>query len=99
MFNINDKLNRFQFLICILIGTFGCGIVAGICFIPGYGAMDIMGCLFIVLGWLVIVCSMFQRLNDIGWSRWLFLLNFVPYVNILFFIVILFSRGRGLGWT
>ena len=33
-----------------------------------------------------------RRLNDIGWSRWLTLLYFVPWIQLIF-VLILFFKG------
>ena len=74
--------------------SFACGGVAGLSFSSSFYILNLMGWWFVAIGFITSIISTLFRLNDIGWSRWLFLLNFVPYVNILFFIVILFSRGR-----
>ncbi|MCJ8168535.1 DUF805 domain-containing protein [Atopomonas sediminilitoris] len=56
------------------------------------------------LGWLIMIAAFIgilvygvtigvQRLHDIGWSGWLYLLNLVPVVNWVFPIVVLVMPG------
>ncbi|WP_342243985.1 DUF805 domain-containing protein [Pseudomonas sp. OTU5201] len=42
---------------------------------------------------VVSVCIGVQRLHDIGWSGWLWLLNFVPVVGSVFALLMLFVPG------
>ncbi|MDH4582665.1 DUF805 domain-containing protein [Pseudomonas sp. BN415] len=44
---------------------------------------------------VVSVCIGVQRLHDIGWSGWLWLLNFVPIVGSVFALLMLFVPGTG----
>ena len=77
--------------------------VVGYLVIAVAGGM-VIGDFLAPLGWLIgiaaFIASMVysvsfsvQRLHDIGWSGWLVLLNFVPFVNIVFPFLMLFMPG------
>lgn len=69
------------------------GVGAGI----GFAIHPVVGGLIAtVLGIAAIVVSVqinVQRLHDIGWSGWLYLLNFVPIVGSVFPLLLLFIPG------
>lgn len=52
--------------------------------------LTIAACLALVV---VSVCIGVQRLHDMGWSGWLWLLNFVPIVGSVFALLMLFMPG------
>ncbi|MDH4560909.1 DUF805 domain-containing protein [Pseudomonas sp. BN411] len=54
------------------------------------GLLTIAACLALVV---VSVCIGVQRLHDMGWSGWLWLLNFVPVVGSVFALLMLFMPG------
>lgn len=54
------------------------------------GLLTLVACLALVV---VSVCIGVQRLHDIGWSGWLWLLNFVPIIGSVFALVMLFMPG------
>ena len=54
------------------------------------GLLTLVACLALVV---VSVCIGVQRLHDIGWSGWLWLLNFVPVVGSVFALLMLFMPG------
>ncbi|GLZ89327.1 hypothetical protein Pres01_53780 [Metapseudomonas resinovorans] len=54
------------------------------------GLLTLVACLALVV---VSVCIGVQRIHDIGWSGWLWLLNFVPIVGSVFALLMLFMPG------
>jgi len=52
--------------------------------------------LFVPLSWIAIV-NYIRRPHDLGRSGWLILVMFVPIVNFLFFIYMLFAPGKPAG--
>ncbi|MDH4653513.1 DUF805 domain-containing protein [Pseudomonas sp. JS3066] len=52
--------------------------------------LTLVACLALVV---VSVCIGVQRLHDIGWSGWLWLLNFVPIIGSVFALIMLFMPG------
>ncbi len=54
------------------------------------GLLTMVACVAMVV---VGVCIGVQRLHDIGWSGWLWLLNFVPVVGSVFALLMLFMPG------
>ncbi|QEY61015.1 DUF805 domain-containing protein [Metapseudomonas lalkuanensis] len=54
------------------------------------GLLTIAACLALVVA---SVCIGVQRLHDMGWSGWLWLLNFVPVVGSVFALLMLFMPG------
>lgn len=54
------------------------------------GLLTLVACLALVV---VSVCIGVQRLHDMGWSGWLWLLNFVPIVGSVFALLMLFMPG------
>ncbi|MCY1334399.1 hypothetical protein D9M69_201530 [compost metagenome] len=54
------------------------------------GLLALVACLALAV---VSVCIGVQRLHDIGWSGWLWLLNFVPIVGSVFALLMLFMPG------
>ncbi|AOE83226.1 DUF805 domain-containing protein [Pseudomonas sp. TCU-HL1] len=54
------------------------------------GLLTIAACLALVV---VSVCIGVQRLHDMGWSGWLWLLNFAPIVGSVFALLMLFMPG------
>ena len=35
-----------------------------------------------------------QRCDNIGWSRWLVLILFVPFIGFVFFLMLFFAKGQ-----
>ncbi|MFZ6048310.1 DUF805 domain-containing protein [Pseudomonas sp. CR3202] len=54
------------------------------------GVLTMAACVAMVV---ISVCIGVQRLHDIGWSGWLWLLNFVPVVGSVFALLMLFMPG------
>ncbi|MNN04887.1 hypothetical protein D3C81_1176270 [compost metagenome] len=54
------------------------------------GLLTLVACLALVV---ISVCIGVQRLHDIGWSGWLWLLNFAPIVGSVFALLMLFMPG------
>ena len=57
-----------------------------------FGALGINILLMVLLTWISI-CLGIKRLHDIGWSGWWIILMFVPFVNIVISLILLFKRG------
>lgn len=96
-FGITGRIGRvrylawsFVFMVALLV-VIGVGAGIGFAIHPVVG-----GLLAAVLGIAAIVVSVqinVQRLHDIGWSGWLYLLNFVPIVGSVFPLLLLFIPG------
>lgn len=93
---INGRIGRVRYL--------GWSMAMLLCFLPvlllamGTAALsESLGMLLLLaagLGMMVIsVCFGVQRLHDIGWSGWLWLLNFVPFVGSVFALLMLIIPG------
>ncbi|WP_044871290.1 DUF805 domain-containing protein [Pseudomonas sp. LFM046] len=67
----------------LILGTFAVSDVLA-------SLLTLVLCLAVVV---VGVCIGVQRLHDIGWSGWLWLLNFVPVIGSVFGLVMLFMPG------
>lgn len=62
----------------------------------GMIALIILGVLILIMVALIIasLTLVFQRLNDLGQSKWMALLAFIPLVNFLFIVYLLFAPGE-----
>lgn len=96
VFTVNGRIGRVRYLgwsmAMILIGILAYGIAAGV-----MTALPILGgILMIPLAIAAVAVSVMigvQRLHDIGWSGWLWLLNFVPVVGSVFALLMLVVPG------
>ena len=94
--NLNGRIGRVRYL--------GWSMAMMLCSLPvlllsvGLGTLsNVLGMLLVilaVLGMAVIgICIGVQRLHDIGWSGWLWLVNFVPVVGGIFSLLMLIIPG------
>ncbi|WPC04657.1 DUF805 domain-containing protein [Pseudomonas benzenivorans] len=96
VFTLDGRIGRLRYLAWSLVLTLA---FAGVMAVVAIAASisDILGGLLaigVVLGMLVVSVQIgAQRLHDIGWSAWLLLLNLVPIVNSLFWILMLVVPG------
>lgn len=96
VFTVNGRIGRVRYLgwsmAMILIGILAYGIAAGV-----MSVLPILGgILMIPLAIAAVAVSVMlgvQRLHDIGWSGWLWLLNFVPVVGSVFALLMLVIPG------
>lgn len=104
LINFVGRIGRKEYLISFIAVTFFFGIVNYLFstyksgFINSYGTAWFMVLnLFVVL--VAIYCVFFQaglvirRLHDFNKSGWWYLLFFVPIVNIIFLITLIFIKG------
>lgn len=93
---LDCTLNRMAFFVRLLILlAAGTALVFVVANQPEEG---FAGVLIVLLGGLVIgffnMRFQIMRLQDVGWSRFLALLSYVPLVNLIFVLVLLFVPGR-----
>ncbi|MBT2341433.1 MULTISPECIES: DUF805 domain-containing protein [Pseudomonas] len=105
-FSFEGRIGRLRYLAWTMVLTLAMLPVVGVAFWFGLSwlfdssslaAMIIGG----LVGGVVFLCFAFvsiqfsvQRLHDIGWSGWLWLLNLVPFVNSVFPLVLLCTPGN-----
>ena len=103
-FSIEGRIGRLRYLAWTMVLTLvmlGVGSVLAIFAVALISADSSAGlivaglvALFLFIGIVVISIQIsVQRLHDIGWSGWLWLLNFVPFVGSLFPFVIMVIPG------
>ncbi|HEY0635957.1 MAG TPA: DUF805 domain-containing protein [Gammaproteobacteria bacterium] len=105
-FSFSGRLGRLRylayavsmFLLAWLVVTLLSAVVAGIGAASGDGQLSgvvVIGLLVIVYGVMLVLSLMLavQRIHDFNASGWLALLLLVPYVNILFGLVLWFVPG------
>ena len=93
---IEGRIGRLRYLAWSLVLILACmpvfGIAAGF-----FAASEILGGLLMVIAGIAVavISIMFgvKRLHDIGWSGWLWLVNFVPVVGSVFAILMLVVPG------
>lgn len=96
VFALEGRIGRLRYLAwsLVLIGAFA-GVMAVVAIAANVS--EILGAALAigaVLGLLVVSVQIgAQRLHDIGWSAWLLLLNIVPLINSLFWILMLVVPG------
>lgn len=104
-FSFTGRIGRVRFLawtMALTLVTLGIGTVLAIFGIALIGADSTAGLilggllLFILLLVLAVISIQFsvQRLHDIGWSGWLWLINLVPFVGSFFPFVIMVVPGN-----
>lgn len=96
VFSVNGRIGRVRYL--------GWTMAMLLCMLPlmllfaGASVMSsVLGTLIMAVGVIaMIVIGVFigvQRLHDIGWSGWLWLLNFVPFIGSVFALLMLIIPG------
>lgn len=109
VFSFSGRIGRVRYLawtlvltvaMLVLIGGATIIGVLGALFAEGFTLATVFGLLVLIA---VVVVSVFvsmqitvQRLHDLGWSGWLWLLNFVPIVNSFFPLVLMVSPGSNI---
>ncbi|CRM07628.1 MULTISPECIES: DUF805 domain-containing protein [Pseudomonas] len=105
VFTINGRIGRLRYLAWTLVLTVAMLVAAGIISTVGFAIATASPTIAIILGSLLgfalfvalVVVSVqigVQRLHDLGWSGWLYLLNLVPLVNSIFPLLLLVLPGN-----
>ncbi|WP_460089376.1 DUF805 domain-containing protein [Pseudomonas sp. H2_D10] len=105
VFTINGRIGRLRYLAWTLVLTVAMLVTAGIISTVGFAIATASPTIAIILGSLLgfalfvalVVVSVqigVQRLHDLGWSGWLYLLNLVPLVNSIFPLLLLVLPGN-----
>jgi uncharacterized membrane protein YhaH (DUF805 family) len=105
VFTINGRIGRLRYLAWTLVLTVAMLVAAGIISTVGFAIATASPTIAIILGSLLgfalfvalVVVSVqigVQRLHDLGWSGWLYLLNLVPLVNSNFPLLLLVLPGN-----
>lgn len=96
VFTTNGRIGRLRYLAWSLVMTLAAAGLLGIA-AAGFAIADTVGILLmslVFIGLLVVSVQIgVQRLHDIGWSGWLFLLNLVPIVGSVFPLLMLIIPG------
>ena len=105
VFTIHGRIGRLRYLAWTLALTVAMLVAAGIISTVGFAVATASPTIAIILGSLLgfalfvalVVVSVqigVQRLHDLGWSGWLYLLNLVPLVNSVFPLLLLVLPGN-----
>ncbi len=105
VFTIHGRIGRLRYLAWTLALTVALLVATGIISTVGFAVATASPTIAIILGSLLgfalfvalVVVSVqigVQRLHDMGWSGWLYLLNLVPVVNSVFPILLLVLPGN-----
>ncbi len=105
VFTIDGRIGRLRYLAWTLVLSVAMLVAAGILSTVGFAIATASPTIAIILGSLlgfalfvalavVSVQIGVQRLHDLGWSGWLYLLNLVPLVNSIFPLLLLALPGN-----
>jgi uncharacterized membrane protein YhaH (DUF805 family) len=99
VFSVQGRIGRLRFLAWTLVSLLVAAAVAGVIAISLFtGEQFMLGGLFgmvAVLAYLYVnITISVQRLHDLGWSGWLWLLNLVPLVASVFPILMMVMPGN-----
>ncbi|TFY88851.1 DUF805 domain-containing protein [Pseudomonas nabeulensis] len=105
VFTINGRIGRLRYLAWTLVLTVAMLVAGGIIATAGFAVATASPTAGMILGSLlglalciaIVVVSVqigVQRLHDLGWSGWLYLLNLVPLVNSIFPLLLLVLPGN-----
>ncbi|MBP1126420.1 MULTISPECIES: DUF805 domain-containing protein [Pseudomonas] len=105
VFTINGRIGRLRYLAWTLVLTLAMLVAGGIISTASFAVATASPTAAIILGGvlgfalfvaLVVVSVQIgvQRLHDLGWSGWLYLLNLVPLVNSVFPLLMLVLPGN-----
>lgn len=105
VFTIHGRIGRLRYLAWILVLSVAMLVASGIIATASFAVATASPTLGIILGSLLgfalfIVLTVVsvqigvQRLHDLGWSGWLYLLNLVPLVNSIFPLLLLVLPGN-----
>ncbi|MEO8489387.1 DUF805 domain-containing protein [Pseudomonas sp.] len=105
VFTIHGRIGRLRYLAWTLVLTLALLVAGGIISTASFAVATasptagvILGsllgfALFVALVWVSVQIGV-QRLHDLGWSGWLYLLNLVPLVNSIFPLLLLVLPGN-----
>lgn len=108
VFSFEGRIGRLRYLAWTLVLTvamlavIGVGAFFGILSAAMFNStpltvLGITGGVVIFIGFIVVSIQIsVQRLHDLGWSGWLWLLNFVPIVGSVFPLVLMVSPGSNV---
>lgn len=108
VFSFEGRIGRLRYLAWTLVLTVamlavvGVGAFFGILTAAVFNStlltgLGIIGGVVVFIGFLVVSIQIsVQRLHDLGWSGWLWLLNFVPIVGSIFPLVLMVSPGSNV---
>lgn len=105
VFTIHGRIGRLRYLAWTLALTVAMLVAAGIISTVGFAVATASPTIAVIIGSLLgfalfvalVVVSVqigVQRLHDLGWSGWLYLLNLVPLVNSVFPLLLLVLPGN-----
>jgi uncharacterized membrane protein YhaH (DUF805 family) len=96
VFSTDGRIGRLRYLAWSLVLMFAASGVMAVVAIAA-SISEVLGGLLgiaVVIGMLVVSVQIgAQRLHDIGWSGWLLLLNIVPIINSVFWLLMLVIPG------
>src|SRR5450830_561179 len=105
VFTINGRIGRLRYLAWTLVLTLAMLVAGGIISTASFAVATASPTAGIILGsllgfalvvaivWVSVQIGV-QRLHDLGWSGWLYLLNLVPLVNSIFPLLLLVLPGN-----
>ena len=105
VFTIDGRIGRLRYLAWTLVLTVAMLVASGIIATASFAVATasptagvILGsllgfALFVAMVWVSVQIGV-QRLHDLGWSGWLYLLNLVPLVNSIFPLLLLVLPGN-----
>ncbi len=91
------RLMRWQYFLTSFL--FGFAVCISMIFIALLGYMGESVILFICMGLIYLIAFpvafslSIRRLHDLNWSGWCILLNFIPIVNVVMALLLLFMKG------
>lgn len=97
VFGIQGRLGRLRYLAWMLVlmaasvmGLGACAMVMGVTLIGGGLLMTVAS----AAAFVVLIQIGVRRLHDMGWSGWLMLLNLLPYIGTIFFLLMVLIPGN-----
>jgi uncharacterized membrane protein YhaH (DUF805 family) len=96
VFSLEGRIGRLRYLAwSLVLSLSAAGIMGAVAIAANISeTLGLVLAIGVVLGMLVVSVQIgAQRLHDIGWSAWLLLLNLLPLVNSLFWLVMLIVPG------
>ncbi|UVJ43578.1 DUF805 domain-containing protein [Pseudomonas sp. LS1212] len=97
VFSIEGRIGRLRYLAWTLVLLLAVVAVMGACRLLLYESPVLVGVLMTIAGVGFLVVSIqigVQRLHDLGWSGWLWLLNLIPLASSVFALVLLVLPGN-----
>jgi len=99
VFSFKGKIKRKEFILFGLIfpNLIWLAIIVGIKFSGGCSSDNcfyFIAFLGITLGIWINIAATVKRLRDIGWSIWWIILMFLPYVNLIFIIILMIKPSK-----